>query len=96
MGAMASRPAHPEPDVSSLGLEQLLTVDEAAAALRVSPQFVYRHAHDGDLPSVSVGASVRIKVSTVRSIIEGELELARPKASGGRRSRRLVALPDRP
>lgn len=77
-------------------LAQLLTVEEAAAALRVSPQFIYRHAHDGDLPSVSVGKSVRIKVSTVRAIIEGELELVPPKPSGGRRSRRLVALPDRP
>ena len=77
-------------------LAHLLTVEEAAAALRVSPQFIYRHAHDGDLPSVSVGKSVRIKVSTVRAIIEGELDLAKPKPSGGRRSRRLVALPDGP
>ena len=77
-------------------LAELLTVDEAAQALRVSVQFIYRHANDGDLPSVSVGKSVRIKVSTVRAIIEGELELTKPKPSGGRRSRRLVALPDRP
>lgn len=78
------------------GLEQLLTVEEAASALRVSTQFIYRHAHDGDLPSVSVGKSVRIRVSTVRAIINGELVLDRPKPSGGRRSRRLVALADRP
>lgn len=76
-------------------LEELLTVEEAAQALRVSAQFIYRHAHDGDLPSVSVGTSVRIKVSTIRAIIDGELVLARPKPSGGRRSRRLVALADR-
>lgn len=82
-------------DETTAKLAQLLTVEEATAALRVSPQFIYRRAHDGDLPSVSVGKSVRIKVSTVQAIIEGELELARPKASGGRRSRRLVALPDR-
>jgi len=54
-------------------LEELLTVEEAAQALRVSAQFIYRHAHDGDLPSVSVGTSVRIKVSTIRAIIDGEL-----------------------
>ena len=95
MGAVTNRPTRTEPGVASGGLEQLLTVDETAAALRVSTQFVYRHAHDGDLPSVSVGKSVRIKVSTVRAIIDGELELARPQPSGGRRSRRLVALPDR-
>jgi len=77
------------------GLEELLTVEEAARALRVSVQFIYRHAHDGDLPSVSVGKSVRIKVSAVRAIMDGELELTRPKPSGGRRSRRLVALPHR-
>ncbi len=79
------------PDV----LEELLTVEEAAQSLRVSAQFIYRHAHDGDLPSVSVGTSVRIKVSTIRAIIDGELVLARPKPSGGRRSRRPVALADR-
>jgi excisionase family DNA binding protein len=76
-------------------LEELLTVDEAAGALRVSAQFIYRHAQNGDLPSVSVGTSVRIKVSTVRAIIDGELDLAKPKPAGGRRSRRLVPLPDR-
>lgn len=95
MGARASRSTRAEPDVAPEGLEQLLTVDETATALRVSTQFVYRHAHDGDLPSVRVGTSVRIKVKTVRAIIDGELELAQPKPSGGRRSRRLVALPDR-
>jgi excisionase family DNA binding protein len=83
-------------DDTAAELAPLLTVEEAADALRVSPQFIYRHAHAGDLPSVSLGKSVRIKVSTVRAIIEGELELARPRPSGGRRSRRLVALPDGP
>lgn len=96
MGANTSRQTRVEPDPTSVRLDQLLTVEEAAAALRVSTQFIYRHAHDGDLPSVSVGKSVRIKVNTVRAIIEGELKLARPKPSGGRRSRRLVALPDGP
>jgi excisionase family DNA binding protein len=93
---VAMPPASARAEETAKELAQLLTVEEAAAALRVSPQFIYRHAHDGDLPSVSVGKSVRIKVSTVRAIIEGELDLVRPKPSGGRRSRRLVALPDRP
>jgi excisionase family DNA binding protein len=92
----ATTGARARADETATDLAQLLTVEEAATALRVSPQFIYRHAHDGDLPSVSVGKSVRIKVSTVRAIIDGELELVRPKPSGGRRSRRLVALPDRP
>lgn len=83
------------PGARSGALEELLTVEEAARALRVSAQFIYRHAHDGDLPSVSVGTSIRIKVSTIRAIIDGELVLARPKPSGGRRSRGPVALADR-
>lgn len=91
---VSTPPASARADETATELAQLLTVEEAAAALRVSPQFIYRHAHDGDLPSVSVGKSVRIKVSTVRAIIEGDLELVPPKPSGGRRSRRLVALPD--
>jgi excisionase family DNA binding protein len=76
------------------GLDTLMTVEEVASALRVSAQFVYRHASDGDLPALNVGKAVRIKQSVVQAIIEGSLVLGRPKPSGGRRSRRLVGLPD--
>jgi len=75
----------------ALGLDGLLTVEEVAQALRVSPQFVYRHASDGDLPSVSVGKAVRVRLSVVQAVIDGELVLGRPRRSGLRKSGRLGA-----
>jgi excisionase family DNA binding protein len=85
--APEERDTMPSPAVID-GLDTLLTVDEVATALRVSSQFVYRHASDGDLPCVNVGKAVRIKLSVVQAVIEGSLTLGRPKPSGSRRSRR--------
>lgn len=80
---------HPNRDVGvqarGPARDALLTVDEVALALRVSAQFVYRHASDGDLPAVNIGTVVRIKESVVKAIIEGTLVLGRPRPSGGRR-----------
>lgn len=69
-----------------------MTVDEVAAVLRVTVQFVDSHASAGDLPSVSVDKTVRIRRSVVRHVIDGSPVLGQPRASGGGRSRRLVAL----
>ena len=73
-------------------LEALRTVDEGAAVLRVTAQFVDSHASAGDLPSVSDVKAVRIRRSVVRHVIDGSPVLGQPKAPGSRRSRRLVAL----
>ncbi len=75
----------------AIGLDALLTVEEVAQALRVSAQFVYRHASDGDLPSVSLGKAVRVRLSVVQAVIDGELVLGRPRRSGLRKSGRLGA-----
>ena len=73
-------------------LEALRTVDEGAAVLRVTAQFVDSHASAGDLPSVSDVKAVRIRRSVVRHVIDGSPVLGQPKAPGSRRSLRLVAL----
>nr|WP_026820352.1 helix-turn-helix domain-containing protein [Arthrobacter castelli] len=44
---------------------ELVTVREAAAALRVSRMTVYRHIHSGELPSVHFGRSYRIPATAV-------------------------------
>lgn len=75
----------------TVGLDALLTVDEVAQALRVSAQFVYRHASDGDLPSVSVGKAVWVRLSVVQAVIDRDLVLGRPRRSGLRKSGRLAA-----
>ena len=64
-------------------------MDEVAAVLRVIVPFVDSHASAGDLPSVSVVKARRRSV--VRHIINGGPVLGQPRASGRRRSRRLVA-----
>lgn len=47
----------------------LLTVREAAAALRVSRMTVYRHIHSGELPSVHFGRSYRIPTTAVEAYL---------------------------
>jgi excisionase family DNA binding protein len=50
-----------------------LTVSEVAAALRVSNMTVYRLVSAGDLPSVRVGRSVRLRVDDVDQYLNGRL-----------------------
>jgi hypothetical protein len=42
--AAVDSPTRPAADAPASGNEDLLTVDEAAAVLRVSPRWLYRHA----------------------------------------------------
>jgi len=45
--------------------EQLLTITEVAHALRVSKMTIYRLVHDGRLPSMRIGKSLRVPVSAL-------------------------------
>lgn len=51
--------------------DELLTVAEVAAALRVSKMTVYRTVHSGDLPSVQFGRSFRIPATAVEAYMPG-------------------------
>ena len=50
----------------------MLTVQEVAAALRVSRQTVYRMVHAEEIPSVRVGRSVRIPETALHKYLGRE------------------------
>ena len=50
----------------------MLTVQEVAAALRVSRQTVYRMVHAEEIPSVRVGRSVRVPETALQRWMGGE------------------------
>ena len=66
MGTSASAPWDPSRgfDGSGSGRDPsargLLTINEIAAALRVSKMTVYRFIRDGRLPAIRVGSSLRV------------------------------------
>jgi len=78
--------------------DELLTVQEVAAWLKVEPGYVYRLASSGGLLRVYVGRYVRIPAASVRSYIKANTVEAvspspvrsarRPSARGRRRLRR--------
>ncbi len=45
--------------------ETLLTISEVANVLRVSKMTIYRLVHDGRLPSMRIGKSLRVPVSAL-------------------------------
>jgi excisionase family DNA binding protein len=49
-----------------------LTVAEVAEQLRVSTMTVYRLCRAGDLPSIRVGSSIRIKREDLAQYLTGE------------------------
>ncbi len=57
---------HPLPDD-----ERLLTVQQAAALLRISRSGLYRLMQRGELPSVHLGRAVRLRASDVQAFIRG-------------------------
>ena len=50
----------PGPHHDAPGVVDLLHINEVATALRVSKMTVYRFIHDGRLPAVRIGNSLRI------------------------------------
>lgn len=50
-------------------IEELLTVDDVAAILRVRPRWVYEAAARGDLPRVKVGGYVRFRREAIEQWI---------------------------
>jgi len=50
-------------------MSPLLTIKEAADALRVSESTIYRLMKTGVLPTVKVGGSTRIKQSDVEALL---------------------------
>lgn len=49
--------------------DKFLTVQEVAAIFRVSKMTIYRLVHSGEIPSVRIGRSFRIRQSAVREYL---------------------------
>ena len=64
------------PDNSQLDLNELLTVDEVAALLKVSRSWVYEHsrskqtARSDRLPHIKIGKYVRFEPRAVRAFLQ--------------------------
>lgn len=67
----------------------LLTENEVAEHLRVSPRTVRKYRHNGDLPHVRLGRSVRYLVDDVNAFISN-LTVSNDAASPTRSTKRSV------
>lgn len=52
-------------------MAQLLTLDEVADRLRVGERTVRRYTADGRLPTVKLGAAVRVHSEDLAAFVEG-------------------------
>ena len=65
-----------EPTVDAHALHELLTAEDVAALLKVSPSWVYEHTRSRDmprserLPFLKIGKYVRFEARAVRAFIE--------------------------
>lgn len=50
------------------GMEPLMLVEEAAAVLRVAPDWLYRAARADRIPSVRMGRNVRFRPEDIRKL----------------------------
>lgn len=51
-------------------LETLMTAQEVARRLRISPSFVYAAARDGRIPAVILGRSIRFSPTAIHRFLE--------------------------
>ncbi len=68
-----SSPAHP-----SLQDEPLLTVQEAITLLHISRSGLYRLIKRGELPTVHVGYSLRLRARDVQAFLRGHEQVIAP------------------
>ena len=55
------------------GMSRLLLPEEAAEILRVHPEWLYRAARRGQVPSVKLGRNVRFRPEDIRRLRDGGL-----------------------
>ena len=58
-------------------MEKLFTADEVREALKVKMPTIRSWIHQGKLPVIRAGRSVRVRESVLRKIIEGGLEVVK-------------------
>ena len=84
-------PERPSAIAQSTALERLMTTQEAAALLNVSPSWLTKSAQRGRVPYTRIGRYVRFSSAQLRQIIaDGEQVVtagrAQPGSSGGGRA----------
>jgi excisionase family DNA binding protein len=70
-GEEIASPVAGQPHSNSLAFAPLVTIGEAAAALRVAPRTIRRMIERGELHAVRIGRSVRIRRQNIERIISG-------------------------
>jgi excisionase family DNA binding protein len=60
---------------------RVMTVDEVAALLRVSPKTIYNMVERGELRCVRVGRGLRFDGAVVTDLLQGNIEAARSRRS---------------
>ncbi len=74
----------PSSSLDRTALRPLLTAEEVAAILRITPRTVIRFANSGKLPRVKVGPkTTRYTASSVLALIEASTDLANVSPENG-------------
>jgi excisionase family DNA binding protein len=75
--------------------DEMLTIDDLAAYLKLKPQTIYRWAQAGKIPGAKFGKEWRFRRSAIERWIESSLPSAQPAAGGlekdGDRSKAVLA-----
>lgn len=81
--AQLLRAAQPAPAPATASLPVMLTVDEAAEAMRVSRSMIYGLMRDGRLPSVRIGRRRLIAAAEVQQYLTGGGDTAATQLRAG-------------
>lgn len=65
-------------DISTPAQSQVLTVEEAAAELRIGRTAAYDAVRRGDLPVVRIGRTIRVPRHRLQALLNGESPVGEP------------------
>jgi excisionase family DNA binding protein len=96
-GPQARPPAAPGPEPRPTLNDEYMTVEELAAALRLSPMTAYRHVSAGRIPgALRIGRTIRIPVTSAEAYLKACLITQPPPGSGQPGQDPPAALPRAP
>ncbi len=64
--------------------DEMLTIDEVAAYLKLKPQTIYKWAQKGKIPGAKFGKEWRFRRSTIEDWIDQQIELQASTDASGR------------
>ena len=62
---------------TNVNLEQLITARELAQVTRLALSTIYQKVHEGQIPYVKIGESVRFSPSAIQAWLEGQAKPGR-------------------